>query len=102
MKSLSRSDGRSAVAASAYRAGVRLTDERTGLVHDFSRRSGVVSEEILTPDGGPADRAQLWNAAELAERRKDSRTGREWVLALPESCHCLVSRFDPKLSLLSG
>ena len=84
MKSLSRSDGRSAVAASAYRAGVRLTDERTGLVHDFSRRSGVVSEEILTPDGGPADRAQLWNAAELAERRKDSRTGREWVLALPE------------------
>ncbi len=84
MKPLSRSDGRSAVAAAAYRAGVRLEDTRTGLVHDYSRRSGVVCAEILTPDGGPADRAQLWNAAEMAERRKDARTGREWVLALPE------------------
>ena len=84
MKPLSRSDGRSAVAAAAYRAGVRLEDARTGLIHDYSRRSGVVCAEILTPDGGPADRAQLWNAAETAERRKDARTGREWVLALPE------------------
>lgn len=82
-KSLSRSDGRSAVASVAYRAGARLTDERTGLVHDYSRRSGVMVTEILTPDGGPADRSELWNAVEAAEKRKDSRTGREWVLALP-------------------
>ncbi len=83
VKPLSRSDGRSAVAAAAYRAGVRLEDARTGLVFDYSRRSGVAVSEILTPDGSPADRAQLWNAAEAAERRKDARTGREWVLALP-------------------
>lgn len=82
-KSLSRSDGRSAVASVAYRAGVRLTDERTGLVHDYSRRHGVVSAEILLPGGDEAERSELWNAVEAAERRKDSRTGREWVLALP-------------------
>ena len=82
-KSLSRSDGRSAVASAAYRAGVRLEDARTGLVHDYSRRHGVVSAEILLPDGGEAERSELWNAVEAAERRKDSRTGREWVLALP-------------------
>ena len=82
-KSLSRSDGRSAVASVAYRAGERLEDARTGLVHDYSRRSGVMVAEILTPDGGGADRSALWNAAEAAEKRKDSRTAREWVLALP-------------------
>ena len=82
-KSLSRSDGRSAVASVAYRVGERLEDARTGLVHDYSRRSGVMVAEILTPDGGGADRSALWNAAEAAEKRKDSRTAREWVLALP-------------------
>lgn len=29
------------------------------------------------------EREKLWNAAELAEKRKDSRTAREWVVALP-------------------
>lgn len=39
--------------------------------------------EILTPDRKGAERNQLWNAAEEAEKRKDSRTAREWVIALP-------------------
>lgn len=82
-KPISRSGGRSSVAAAAYRAGCELVDERTGLIHDYTRRAGVVSAEIITPDGGSADRSQLWNAAELAEKRKDSRTAREWIVALP-------------------
>lgn len=85
-KPLSRSAGRSSVAASAYRAGVALTDSRTGLTHDFTRRAGVVVASILTPAGAgafAADRQTLWNAAEAAEKRKDARTAREWVLALP-------------------
>jgi hypothetical protein len=85
-KPLSRSTGRSSVAAAAYRAGVKLEDLRTGQVFDFTRRSGVVVASIVTPDGAGAfarDRASLWNAAEAAEKRKDSRTAREWILALP-------------------
>src|SRR3546814_3832667 len=35
VKSVSRSTGRSAVAAVAYRAGVALENERDGLVHDY-------------------------------------------------------------------
>lgn len=72
------------MAAAAYRAGVVLTDDRTGRVHDYTRRGGVVSGEVIFPDGATADRAALWNAAESAERRKDSRTGREWLIALPD------------------
>lgn len=82
IKPLSRGDGRSSVAAAAYRAGERLEDARTGLVHDYTRRSGVSMAEVLTPEGS-VDRSALWNAAEAVEKRKDSRTAREWVLALP-------------------
>lgn len=62
---------------------MELVDERTGQVHDYTRRSGVVSSELILPDGGTVERGALWNAAEAAERRKDSRTAREWVVALP-------------------
>lgn len=82
-KSISRSAGRSAVAAIAYRTACRLVDERTGQVHDYTRKGGVLSTEILLPDGSSAERNALWNAAEAAEKRKDARTAREWVIALP-------------------
>lgn len=84
-KPISRSAGRSAVAAAAYRTQSRLLDERQGLTHDYERRSGVDHTEIVLPEGaGEWTREQLWNAAEFAEVRKDARTAREWELALPE------------------
>lgn len=84
-KPLGRSAGRSAVAAAAYRAGVKLRDERTEQVHDYGRRTGVEFAELVLPNGTakPTERAELWNAAEAAEKRKDARTAREWVLAIP-------------------
>ena len=81
-----RSTGASAVAAASYRAQERLVDERTGETHDYSRRSGVDSAEIHMPAEAPGwagDRAQLWNAVEAAERRKDAQVAREVVVALP-------------------
>jgi MobA/MobL family protein len=80
---LSRRSGRSAVAAAAYRAGCRLVDARTGREHDYSRKRGVESSALILPDGESIDRELLWSAAERAEARKDARTAREWVLALP-------------------
>lgn len=84
---ISRKTGRSAVAAASYRSGVCLMDERLGQVFDYTRRSGVEHTELLMPEkaGSAAawDREQLWNAAEAAERRKDSRVAREWIGALP-------------------
>jgi ATP-dependent exoDNAse (exonuclease V) alpha subunit len=82
-KPISRSAGRSAVAAAAYRSGSQLTDERTGQRHDYTRKGGVESAEVIMPDGSTTDRAALWNAAEAAEIRKDARTAREWEVALP-------------------
>src|SRR3546814_10595388 len=47
VKAIGRSAGRSATAAAAYRAGVEITDERTGLVHDYTRKQGVEHSEQL-------------------------------------------------------
>ena len=87
MSVVSRSTGRSAVASAAYRCAARLTNERDGLTHDFTRREGVEHSEIVLPEGVNADwaldRSALWNTAELSEKRKDARVAREFVLALP-------------------
>lgn len=83
---ISRSKGRSATAASAYRAAERVVDHRTGEVHDYTRKHGVAHSEILAPEHAPdwaRDRSALWNAVELAERRKDAQVSREVRVALP-------------------
>ncbi|UIK20686.1 Ti-type conjugative transfer relaxase TraA [Rhizobium leguminosarum] len=87
MKPIARSGGRSAVASAAYRAAVRLTNERDGLTHDFSNRQGVEHAEIVLPARSSAywamKRSALWNAAERAEKRSDARIAREFEVALP-------------------
>ncbi|SCX35204.1 Ti-type conjugative transfer relaxase TraA [Agrobacterium rosae] len=86
-KPISRSSGRSAVASAAYRCAVRLTNERDGLTHDFTRKQGVEHCEIVLPEGVTGDwakdRSALWNAAERAERQSNSRVAREFEIALP-------------------
>lgn len=83
---LQRSKGHSSLAAAAYRAGVKLHDERTVKTHDYRNRKGVVHAEILAPDDAPdwaLDREQLWNRVEASERRKDAQPSRMLDLALP-------------------
>ena len=86
VKTVSRSSGRSAVAAAAYRSGIRLACERDGRTHDYTRKRGVVESFIVAPAGAEAwasDRSALWNRAEAAETRKNSTVAREYELALP-------------------
>jgi len=86
VKTVSRSTGRSATAAAAYRAGVKITDERTGQVHDYTRKRDVIATEIVLPTNAPAwahDRKTLWNAAEKSETRRNSTVAREFEVALP-------------------
>src|SRR3954462_5193716 len=85
-KVIRRSNGRSAVAAAAYRSASVLLDEREARTHDFSQKADVVHSEILLPDGAPehwSDRGVLWNAVEASEKRKDAQLAREVEFALP-------------------
>ena len=84
VKTISRSAGRSATASAAYRAATSIVDTTTGECHDYTGKRGVISTHLLLPDGAPEwGRAELWNAAEAAETRKNSTVAREIVLALP-------------------
>ncbi|UCA44759.1 MobA/MobL family protein [Pseudochrobactrum sp. XF203] len=84
-KVFKRSDGRSSVAAAAYRSASKLTDHRIGQTFDYTKKH-VVSSFILTPSNAPAwalDREALWNAVERSENRKNSVVARELEISIP-------------------
>ena len=86
IKIVSRGKGKSAVAAAAYRAGEKLTNEWDGLTHDYTRKGGVVHSEILLPPQAPpsfSDRSTLWNSVEEAEKSNNAQLAREVEIALP-------------------
>jgi len=95
VKPVTRAAGRSATAAAAYRAGQRIRDHSSGQVFDYTRKRGVEHAEILLPTAAARrdlqwarNREALWNAAERAEQRSNSRVAREYELALP----CEINR----------
>ena len=63
-----------------------MYNDYDGVQHDYTRKQGLVWQQIFLPDMAPAewvDREVLWNAVEEAEKTKDSRLAREFVVALP-------------------
>lgn len=83
----SRAKGQSAVAASAYRSGEKLTDKETGLVSDYTRKSGIVFSEIALCKNAPSEysnRESLWNAVHSIEKNKNAQLWREFEVALPK------------------
>ena len=63
-----------------------ILNDYDGVRHDFTRKKGLVWEQIFLPEYAPAewmDRSVLWNAVEENEKTKDSRLAREFVAALP-------------------
>ena len=85
-KVVSRGNGRSAVAASAYLSCTNILNDYDGVRHDYTRKKGLVWREVFLPEFAPQewqDRGVLWNAVEENEKTKDSRLAREFVPALP-------------------
>jgi ATP-dependent exoDNAse (exonuclease V) alpha subunit len=90
VKPISRAGGRSATAAAAYRSGELVHDLTSDEVFDYTRKRGVEHSEIVLSAAAARadinwarDREALWNAAEIAEVRKDARVAREYEVALP-------------------
>lgn len=86
VKAFSRGKGHSSTAAAAYRAGIVINDELTGIKHDYTRRSGVASVDMLAPQNAPEwarDPVACFNRSEMAETRLNARTARELEVALP-------------------
>jgi len=85
LMALSRGAGVNAIQLAARYAATTLVDAGRDEVYDFRDEAGVVHQEIIVPEGCQPwqDRQRLWNAAEEAEKRKDSRVAREYQLGLP-------------------
>lgn len=105
VKTISRSTGQSAVAKAAYRTRSDLTDQRTGERYDYRRRAAIGPTGTYV-SGKAADipTAELWNAAEASEIRKNATVAREVILALPAELDAeahlrLVSSFTREISL---
>lgn len=77
-----RSKGASAVAAAAYRACIKLTDERTGITHDYTKKQGHVKTFTVGPFD---DINELWQAAEKKDTRINSVVARELIVPLPNA-----------------
>ena len=83
----SRSNGASSVGSCAYREGTKIEDKKLGIVHDYSRKTGIVNSFTMTPSHAPkwaGDSKELWNNVEQIEKRKDAQLYREIVVALPK------------------
>ena len=75
------------MAAAAYMSCSKIYNDYDGITHDYTRKQGLVWEQIFLPDNAPrewADRSVLWNAVEASEKSKDSRLARELIVALPK------------------
>ena len=86
IKIVKRSQGKSAVAAAAYRSGERLINEYDGMTHDYTRKRDVVHSEIMLPAQAPvdfSDRSVLWNSVEKIEKHRRAQLAREIEIALP-------------------
>ena len=87
-KIVKRSAGKSAVAASAYRAGEKLHNKYDGMTHDYTRRRGVIFADIQLPSHAPKafkDRETLWNSVEQIEKASNSQLAREVEFSLPNN-----------------
>lgn len=110
IKIISRGKGKSAVAAAAYRSGEKILNDYDGMLHDFTKKGGVVHTEILLPDNAPreySDRSTLWNAVEKVEKSKNAQLAREIEIALPNElseaeCIALATEFAQKTFVDKG
>ncbi len=82
LQTISRSSGRSSVLAAAYRACVKLTDERLGITTDYTPKGkhGLAGNIFIGIPGD--DISKLWNDAEKEETRVNSTVARELMIPL--------------------
>ena len=83
---IGRSDGRSAVAAAAYRAAAKLYEQETNTTKCYVNKEHVVYKNIKLPKNAPIkylDRENLWNAVQDVEKNSNAQLAREFNMGFP-------------------
>ena len=87
-KVVSRGNGRSAVAASAYLSCSKMLNDYDGIQHDFTRKKGLIWQDVFLPEFAPPewkDRSVLWNAVRKMKRRRTAALPVSFFLLSPLS-----------------
>ncbi|MCL4579440.1 MobA/MobL family protein [Staphylococcus aureus] len=89
-KIVSKGNGQSATAKSAYNSASKIKDYKENEYKDYSNKQCDYSEILLPKNAGEEykDREFLWNKVHDVEKRKDSQVAREIIIGLP-------NEFDP-------
>lgn len=101
-ENVSRSKGRSAVAAAAYQAGRKLCNELDGTSHDFRSKSPeILYHAVLLPPQAPhqdEDPQKLWNKIEKCCAKKNSRarSAKSFIIGLSRELSLADSVFALK------
>ena len=85
VKQVSRGKGQTVVNSTAYISGQKLYNDYYGQTHDYTKKSGVVFTEILTPEYVPerlTNRETLWNEVEKIEKGKRAQLAYTFDIAL--------------------
>lgn len=85
VKQVSRGKGQTVVNSAAYISGQKLYNDYYGQTHDYTKKSGVIFTEILTPEYVPkrlSDRETLWNEVEKVEKSKRAQLAYSFDIAL--------------------
>ncbi|EVB15097.1 hypothetical protein U054_02732 [Staphylococcus aureus GGMC6053] len=93
-KFVSKANGQSATAKSAYNSASRIKDFKENEFKDYSNKQCDYSE-ILLPNNADdkfKDREYLWNKVHDVENRKNSQVAREIIIGLP-------NEFDPNSNI---
>ena len=85
VKQVSRGKGQTVVNSAAYISGQILHNDYYEKVHDYTKKQGVIYDEIMLPDHVPdrfSDRQTLWNEVEFAEKGKKAQLAYSFDIAL--------------------
>ena len=85
VKQVSRGKGQTVVGSAAYISGQKLHNDYYEEIHDYTRKQGVIYDEIMLPDYVPdrfSDRQTLWNEVEFAEKGKKAQLAYSFDIAL--------------------
>ena len=85
VKQVSRGKGQTVVGSAAYISGQKLHNDYYEEIHDYTRKQGVIYDEIMLPDFVPdrfSDRQTLWNEVEFAEKGKRAQLAYSFNIAL--------------------
>ncbi len=81
---IQRSKGQSSLQQIGYQNGMRLADERLGVIYDYSAKSDVLFTELVMTGGMTGEHELFWNMVECAHAKKNAVPARGLKLSLPK------------------